>query len=154
VAKLPAALALGAALVAPGAGCVEHEPEVGRVGSPLPDSGETDGFASEVTWCEALAIIQRKCQRCHADPPQNDAPFPLVTYSDTQATHSNRPVHVRMHSAVETGFMPFVELNDTLNLDPPVEDLTAEEKATLLAWLEQGALPVGGVDCPATPGGG
>jgi hypothetical protein len=31
---------------------------------------------------------------------------------------------------------------------PPVEPLTASEKATLLGWLKQGALAEGGTDCP------
>jgi hypothetical protein len=45
--------------------------------------------------------------------------------------------------------MPYVALNDPpTSLMPPVEPLTAEEKATLLAWLEQGAEPEGGTDCP------
>jgi hypothetical protein len=38
--------------------------------------------------------------------------------------------------AVESGFMPLVELP----LSPPVEDLTPAEKTTLVSWLEGGAL--------------
>jgi hypothetical protein len=45
--------------------------------------------------------------------------------------------------------MPPVALNQPpTNLMPPVEPLTADEKTTLLGWLEQGAKPVGGTDCP------
>lgn len=54
-----------------------------------------------------------------------------------------------MLDAVAKDFMPFVALNEPpTNLMPPVEPLTVDEKATLLGWLEQGALPEGGTDCP------
>lgn len=55
-----------------------------------------------------------------------------------------------MHVAVESGAMPFVELTEILSLSPPVEDLTPEEKTVLLTWLEQGACPVGGIDCDSS----
>jgi hypothetical protein len=45
--------------------------------------------------------------------------------------------------------MPDLAQNDPpASLMPPVEALTDEEKATLLDWLEQGAVPEGGTDCP------
>lgn len=54
-----------------------------------------------------------------------------------------------MVNDVAKGFMPFVALNEPPNpIMPPVEPLTADEKATLLGWLKQGALPEGGTDCP------
>jgi hypothetical protein len=48
-----------------------------------------------------------------------------------------------MQAAIESEFMPPVELP----LDPPVEPLTAGEKARLLAWLADGARDVGGTQC-------
>jgi hypothetical protein len=51
--------------------------------------------------------------------------------------------------AVELDIMPYVALNEPPRpVMPPVEPLTAEEKATLLGWLQQGAQPGGGTDCP------
>jgi hypothetical protein len=49
---------------------------------------------------------------------------------------------------VERDKMPFVALNGPpTNLQPPVEGLTVDEKATLVGWLKQGALPEGGTQC-------
>jgi uncharacterized membrane protein len=109
------------------------------------DSGPT------VPFCEALTVIRAKCQRCHQDPPQNAAPVPFLSYEDTQARYYTTDMKFSdvMLPSVERGFMPYVSLNDGENpIMPPVESLTAEEKTTLLGWLRQGALPVGGTDCP------
>jgi hypothetical protein len=73
-----------------------------------------------------------------------------LTYEDTQAGWTlEKDVHDVMLDAVGRDFMPYVALNDPpTSLMPPVEPLTEEEKATLLGWLMQGALPEGGTDCP------
>lgn len=162
------------------ASCADHDPEMGRVGGPLPDGGGATGgsagqagsagsagnagsagsagaagadastcppvdpgIVSPAFPCEIEAIIAAKCQRCHQDPPQNGAPFPLLTWQDTQEEYLLSPIWKRMYNAVNTGFMPFV----ALPLDPPVEPLTPQEKDTLLAWLEC-ALPVEAQACP------
>jgi len=151
-----AVLALVGAAVA--GACGGHEPEIERTGGPQPEfdgpacvaqscEGAADGG---VSWCDALAVIQQKCQPCHSNPTKNDAPFSLVTFEDTQRCFNNRLVHDRMEVAVETGAMPFVELNELRNLDPPVEDLTPDEKPLLLTWLGEGACLVGGDECTAT----
>lgn len=96
-------------------------------------------------WCEALAVLERKCQRCHREPPANGAPFALVTYDDTQVVDRRGvPRYERMLGAVESDFMPatFIEL------EPPVEPLDATEKGLLVDWLSRGAEPVGGTNCP------
>lgn len=80
-------------------------------------------------------MIEAKCQRCHTDPPEHGAPFPLLTWDDTRAPYGRVPVYEAMLVAVETGFMPLTELD----LSPPVEDLTAPERALLVRWLEDGA---------------
>jgi hypothetical protein len=55
----------------------------------------------------------------------------------------------RAAQVVEIDYMPYVDLNNLPDpIMPPVEPLTAEEKATLLGWFAQGALPEGGTDCP------
>jgi len=108
----------------------------------VPQALATDGQGQESAACDALAVVQAKCVRCHSDPPQNGAPFSLVDYAATQelAPSSKDPERTRadrMLSAVDLGYMPDTQLA----LDPPVEPLTCEEKTTLLAWLRAGAEP-------------
>lgn len=87
--------------------------------------------------CDVRRVLEAKCQRCHQRPPANGAPFPLLTWNDTRATYGKQLVYEAMLVAVESGFMPLVELE----LTPPVEDLTSAEKTTLVSWLENGAPP-------------
>jgi len=98
----------------------------------------TDGGAldAQLTWCDVEPILQAHCQRCHTDPQENGAPFPLLSYADTQ---EGTPTHrfEQMGAAVERDFMP----PQWLEVDPPVEPLPCSEKATLLAWIDQGAAP-------------
>ena len=102
------------------------------------------GIQDPVLPCDVDAVLEAKCRRCHTEPQANGAPFPLLTWEDTQGTYVGKPIYVRMQNAIETGFMPFT----ALTLDPPVEDLTQQEKDTLLAWLADCAKPVDGVVCP------
>jgi len=104
------------------------------------DSGPSAEF--ELTYCDVAPIIQSKCQRCHQAPPQHGAPFPLMTYDDTQvlSPRTDAPERKRaedMLSVVETNYMPYMGLA----LDPPVSPLTCAERATLLDWLGKGAFP-------------
>ncbi len=34
--------------------------------------------------CEVFEVVHSVCHKCHINPPQNGAPFPLLTYADTQ----------------------------------------------------------------------
>jgi hypothetical protein len=34
--------------------------------------------------CDVFAVIHSICNQCHVKPPQNNAPFPILTYADTQ----------------------------------------------------------------------
>jgi hypothetical protein len=100
------------------------------------------GHQQRNAFCDAHAVLMNKCVRCHSDPPRYGAPFALDTYAATQeaAPSSKRPDRIRaeqMIAAVESGFMPYT----ALALDPPVEPLTCEEKATLLAWLKSPTPP-------------
>lgn len=133
-------------------GCADHEASTEREGGPIPeydsgampnDAGEVE--VGEVTWCQASAVLESVCQRCHTDPPENNAPFPLVTYDDTQAPYYTTELQIWevMQTAVSSGFMPM----RPAALMPPVEPLTCEEKSTLLGWLEQGAKLVGPSSC-------
>lgn len=118
----------------------------GSGGSASTDGAGAPGSPDEgPTWCEAFAVIERKCQRCHHEPPENGAPFAFMTYDDTQVLDRRGvPRYERMLQAVESDFMPAT----WLELDPPVEALDSAEKALLLDWLARGAEPVGGTSCP------
>ena len=144
LARTRAALRLGAwltALVA--AGCGDHEPQLGRVGGALPEVG--DAMPDPQIPCEPDAVMDGKCRRCHNNPQFNGAPFPLLTWDDTQQPYDDELLRwEKMKEVIESGFMPFVELD----VQPPVQDLTKAEKATMLAWLGDGAKPVYGVACP------
>ena len=89
-------------------------------------------------------MLAAKCQRCHNDPTQNTAPFPLLTWEDTQADFFNKLVWERMLSVLEIDFMPPTFFP---NLQPPVEPLTAAEKQVLVSWLSVGAPSAQG-PCP------
>jgi hypothetical protein len=108
------------------------------------DDEGPQNMGEPVTWCQAEAVLEAKCQRCHANPPQNGAPFPLVTYDDTQVETAGTPRWIKMKHVVENDIMPPTFLPDLM---PPVEPLTSGEKKELLDWLEQGALPAGGTNC-------
>lgn len=141
--------------------CGSDDPDLERRGDPIPDP-TTDGGSSNngdagagsgeaVPFCDALQVIRAKCQRCHQEPPKNGAPAAFLTYEDTQALYpgSDKTFADYMLNDVESGLMPFVALNEGANpIMPPVEPLTADEKLTLVNWLKQGALPLGGTDCP------
>ena len=153
----PSAKCLGVlAVTALIAACASSDPQLTRKGGPLPGvAGETDvsvgGAGSEpIKWCDALLVIQAKCQRCHQEPPKNGAPMHLLSYEDTQIQWTmTKLLYQDMADVVGRDIMPFVALNGPpTNLMPPVEPLTADEKATLLGWLNQGAKPEGGTDCP------
>ena len=95
-----------------------------------------------LTYCDAAPILELKCQRCHQDPPESGAPFPLLTYADTQVPaplqgDTERKRAADILSAIETNYMPFMGLP----LDPPVSPLTCSERTTLLDWLRKGASP-------------
>lgn len=109
------------------------------------DADDSAG-ASQLTYCDAQPILANKCVRCHSDPPRNGAPFSLQEYADTQITTDNgEHRYERMREAIESDFMPY----RGIMLDPPVEPLTCEERATLLDWLGHGAAaaPADDPDC-------
>jgi len=120
----------------------------GNADSDVVEKGTNGGaLDAQLTWCDVEPILQAHCQRCHTDPPENGAPFPLLTYADTQDGSPAR--YDQMAAALDRDFMP----PQWLDVDPPVEPLPCGEKATLLAWIDQGAAPAPKDDasCLATP---
>lgn len=87
--------------------------------------------------CDVRVVLESKCQRCHQDPPLNGAPFPLLSWSDTRVEYVDQLVYQAMLGAVDTDFMPPL----WVDVEPPVQALTAGEKQTLLDWLESDAPP-------------
>jgi hypothetical protein len=137
-------------------GCASDDPEVERRGGDLPpEEGSEDwctrGSGEPVAYCDVQAILHAKCKVCHQAPPLHGAPVPLLTYEDTQQQYytTDRRYPEMMLKAIESDFMPLLDLNGTVNGPmPPAEPLTAAEKETLLTWLRQCAPPTGGTDCP------
>ena len=80
--------------------------------------------------CEVFRIIEANCQVCHNDPQENGAPFPLLTYDDTQAEYGARPIWDRMRDAIEPGAIPGMPFGD----NPP--GLAEEDLDVLRAWFE------------------
>lgn len=92
--------------------------------------------------CAPAAVLKNVCQHCHTNPLQHGAPFPFVTYSDTQAELDGHPLWYWMERVVSQDIMPL----------PPVE-IGDDEKATLLAWLRAGAPPrAAGESCDGDAG--
>lgn len=95
--------------------------------------------------CDVFAVIHAVCNPCHQMPPQNSAPFPLLTYADTQPLYTASVGLIFQQMFISTGptgdpRMPFGE--------PP---LAGAEYATLHGWLGQCAPPVPpgtGCGCP------
>jgi uncharacterized membrane protein len=93
--------------------------------------------------CNVAPIIKNKCQRCHDTQTALTAclaanscvqgPFPLTTWADTRRHlgPTSRVIDF-MASVIETDVMPY----QTDAISPPVEKLTADEKATLLSWAK------------------
>lgn len=91
--------------------------------------------------CEPRRILQTVCQQCHSDPPQNQAPFPLIDRGDVLATRADTVVRENMIAQVERQRMPA----------PPATMSDADRKI-LLDWLKAGAPEVPPQECASEPG--
>jgi len=88
----------------------------------------------EVTWAgDVAAIFQEKCQECHR--PNSIAPMPLLTYEEAKLF---APV---IRYRVENRVMPPWHVNPQVGIQEFTNDrgLTDAERATILAWVDQGA---------------
>lgn len=139
VCSLALLLACSAATEAPtstpsATGGSSDDASAGKGGAPV---------QSGTDWCAARAVLQAKCQRCHDEPQQNGAPFPLLTYADTQVVdRAGTPRSDKMQAALESDYMP----PQFLKLTPEVEPLSDEERSTLLDWLSA-VPPLDSPDC-------
>jgi len=91
---------------------------------------------------DVVSIVQNKCQNCHR--PGEVGPFPLLTYDD-----------VRKHAAmirevVDERRMPPWHADPRIGHFQNDRSLTPRERATLLAWVDQGT-PLGDVAALPAP---
>ena len=84
-----------------------------------------------VTYADVAAILQQKCQSCHR--PGQVGPFPLLTYDDA----SRHAAMIR--EVVDDRRMPPWHADPRYGHFENDRSLTARQRATLLAWVDQGA---------------
>ncbi|MEQ8314648.1 MAG: hypothetical protein RL839_08585 [Gammaproteobacteria bacterium] len=92
-------------------------------------------LGQELTWAEdVMPIFQEKCQECHR--PNSIAPMSLMTYEEV------RPFAPVIKYRVENRVMPPWHLNPEVGIQDFVNNrgLTDEERETILAWVDQGAM--------------
>ena len=94
--------------------------------------------------CDVAAVLRDVCQHCHTSPPQNDAPFPLITGNDTHQLftappYENAPIWQVMGDAVDAGVMP-----------PPDAGvaITQAQRQVIIGWAAAGAPERDGGVCP------
>ncbi|MCC6903849.1 MAG: hypothetical protein IT377_33080 [Polyangiaceae bacterium] len=122
--------------------CADHDADVDRVGpGPVPDAGQScnvDPDPKAQLPCDIAQILETRCQRCHQSPAKNGAPFPLLTYMDLFGDYGG-PIYQAAYKAVKVDFMPYCAEGSSCAgtvSDGPVQPLSAEQKATLLAYLK------------------
>ncbi len=93
--------------------------------------GPTDAYADAPTYHRDVAtIVQARCQSCHA--PGQIGPFTLQTYADAKRWSAT------IAEVVGEGRMPPWHANPTHGRFRNDRSLNAEQKRTLLAWIEAG----------------
>lgn len=98
----------------------------GVVCGPLPATGDIP--------CEVFKVIHGVCNHCHVDPPLAGAPWPLLTYEDTQMPYDTHGTlrYQRMKEVIQPSGSPHMPFASTVIIVPP---LTDAQFATLDAWL-------------------
>jgi hypothetical protein len=101
--------------------------------------------------CDVFAVVHAQCNPCHQSPPMNGAPFPLLTYADTQKVYSpGALVFQQMFISTGPDGSPRMPFNGML---------TSADYDLLHGWLGKCAPPVpAGTGCGCTseitPGAG
>jgi uncharacterized membrane protein len=107
-----------------------------RAAEPLPEEPpvETLRVPDSGLPCQVDDVFAAKCRRCHTIPTRHGAPFVFLTWDDTRQDRLGQPLYAVIGRAVRSNFMPYrVEAN------PPVQQLTDDEKKIVLDWVDAGA---------------
>jgi hypothetical protein len=84
---------------------------------------------------EDNAILQSRCQTCHTDPPQNGAPFPLITYAQVHSLIAGiTPTYEEMYDLIQPNGDPHMPYGDA-------PQLSSGQLTTLSDWLAACAPP-------------
>jgi len=100
-------------------------------------SGDEAASRPEAIPCAPRRVLETVCQRCHGDPLQNDAPFPLRSREDVTRVRGGSPTYEKMRAQVDSRRMPLAPVT-----------LGDADRETLLAWLRAGAPPAAEETCP------
>jgi hypothetical protein len=107
-----------------------------RAALPLPEEPPVELLRTPDSGlpCKVDDVFANKCRRCHTVPTRHGAPLVFLTWDDTRQDRLGQPLYAVIGRAVRTNFMPYrVEAN------PPVQQLTDEEKKIVLDWVDAGA---------------
>jgi hypothetical protein len=118
----------------------------------LPDSDTPPAASVDTPWCRVKAILDTHCTDCHDGEGTAGTPMGLTSYADLTAEMAGMRVYERLPARVHHDRAQAEGLNPM----PPREPLSADELATLDAWIAAGA-PSGdnpacvGEDVPSGP---
>jgi hypothetical protein len=98
--------------------------------------------------CDVAALVSSKCDSCHSNPPQNSAPFPLLSRADFAADSPTFP-------GTSVAQRSLTRLQSTTAPMPPPYSAqpSAAEVSTFSAWVMAG-LPAGNCATTAPPDAG
>lgn len=122
-------------------GCSEEESGDAPSAGGATGAGGEAGSADGPTWyADARPIVEAKCATCHR--VGDIGPFPMTTLEEVMAFAA--PVR----ASIDLGTMPPWQPSDECNTYLEHNDLTPEEKATLLAWIDAGGPAGDPADAP------
>jgi uncharacterized membrane protein len=103
--------------------------------TPGTDGGEIalDAGADAKLPADVDAVLASRCRKCHSDPPQHDAPFPLLTWANTHeryANDGNKPIYQLMGVRIHDESFP---------MPPEGNPMTDADRAVLDKWIAKGA---------------
>src|SRR5215468_5781215 len=112
----------------------------------LPTIATAAGVANPTFTKDIAPIFQQKCETCHR--PDSMAPMSLKTYEEA------RPWARSIRTRVESRQMPPWHIDKTVGIQHFKNDrsLSDDQLATVLAWVDQGAVKGDPKDMPAPRG--